>query len=120
MRKVINLETGLIEIIKYGTKIFTEPDINKRGCQSSNYYIYVSALDNILSAMKGRRIFERFGFNAKKEETPMMTSSKLITTFKEWEFNPKIADWKNIVTDETLTNYKPKPQLITILKIVLI
>lgn len=32
-RPVFNLETGLVEIIKYGTKIFTEPDMNKRGNQ---------------------------------------------------------------------------------------
>ncbi|MFH6966367.1 hypothetical protein [Flavobacterium sp. FlaQc-28] len=52
----------------------------------------------------------------------LIVANKDITELliKEWEFNPKIADWKNIVTDETLTNYKPKPQLFTILKIVLI
>ncbi len=30
-------------------------------------YIYAAALDNIFKAMKGLRIFERFGFNLPNE-----------------------------------------------------
>jgi hypothetical protein len=115
MRQVFNLEMGLIEIIKYGTKIFTEPDINKRGKQNSNYQIYVSALDNILSAMKGKRIFERFGFNAQKNEPSIFPMSKTVTNFEEWEFNPNIADWENLEDNRKLTAFEPPPILKAIL-----
>ena len=116
MRQVFNLETGLIEIIKYGTKIFTEPDMNKRGNQSTNYQIYVSALDNILSAMKGKRIFERFGFNVIKLEAKVITEPKIVTNFEELQFNPSVCDWQNVNTEEFLSGYKPNSQLISILQ----
>lgn len=116
IRKVYSLETGLIEIIKYGSKIFSEPDMNKRGNQNSNYQIYVSALDNILSAMKGKRIFERFGFNTGKAETTSTSEPQLITDFEEWEFNPKVADWENVNNDNKLTGYAPQSQLLSILE----
>jgi plasmid rolling circle replication initiator protein Rep len=115
MRKLYNAETGLIEIIKYGTKIFTEPDMNKRGNQNSNYQIYVSALDNILTAMKGKRIFERFGFNVEKQETISTNEPKVITDFEEWEFNPKVSDWENVETEKRLSGYIPNSQLTSIL-----
>ena len=60
---VYNLETALIETIKYGNKIFTEPDLNKKSNLKTPLKIYARALDNILGAMKGKRKFERFGFN---------------------------------------------------------
>ncbi|TWP23449.1 hypothetical protein ETU10_06890 [Apibacter muscae] len=70
IRKVENLERDLIEVIKYGSKIFTEPDIKRKSKkQNSNLapMIYIQALDAIFTAMKGKRIFERFGFNLPKQ-----------------------------------------------------
>jgi len=114
MREIFNAETGLIEIIKYGSKIFTEPDIKKKG-DSASYQIYVSALDNILTAMKGIRIFERFGFNAEKKEEIITKEPQPVVKYEQWEFNPQLFDWQNTATDEVLTGYKPKPQLTAIL-----
>ena len=114
MRKVFNAETGLIEIIKYGTKIFTEPDIKKKG-ENGSYQIYIAALDVILNAMKGKRIFERFGFNAEKKEKVTPIAPQPVTDYKQWEFNGKLSDWQNVDTDEVLTGYKPKHQLTAIL-----
>lgn len=114
MRKVFNVETGLIEIIKYGSKIFTEPDIKKKG-DSASYQIYVSALDNILTAMKGIRIFERFGFNAEKKEQIIVKEPQRVINSEQWEYNSQLFDWQNTATDEVLTGYKPKPQLTAIL-----
>lgn len=114
MREIFNVETGLIEIIKYGSKIFTEPDMKKKG-ENASYQIYVAALDNILTAMKGIRIFERFGFNAEKKEQIDIKESKRVTKYEEWEFNSQLFDWQNKTTDEVLTGYRPKPQLSAIL-----
>lgn len=114
MRKIFNAETGLIEIIKYGSKIFTEPDIKKKG-ESSSYQIYVSALDNILTAMKGKRIFERFGFNGEKKEVFETAEPRPVTIYNEWEFNPALSDWQDVNSAEVLTGFKPKSQLSAIL-----
>ena len=67
--KVDSLENSLIETIKYGSKIFTEPDLKKKCKQTTPPMIYAHALDNILVAMKGIRIFERFGFNLPQQPT---------------------------------------------------
>ncbi len=115
MRKVFNAETGLIEIIKYGSKIFTEPDIKKKG-DNSTYQIYVAALDNILTAMKGKRIFERFGFNSEQEKAFKITELQAVTKYTEWEYIPSKSDWQNVNScAEVLTGFKPKPQLSAIL-----
>ncbi|NDI99431.1 protein rep [Flavobacterium sp. LaA7.5] len=114
MREVFNPKTGLIEIIKYSSKIFTEPDIKKKG-ENSSYQIYVSALDTIFNAMKGKRIFDRFGFNTEKKAVIEITEPQPVTDYKQWEFNPKLSDWQNTDTDEILTGYTPKHQLTAIL-----
>ena len=57
IRPVKNLEHDLIETIKYGSKIFTDHDLNKKSKQPIKPMIYAYALDNILLPMKGKRIF---------------------------------------------------------------
>ena len=104
IRKVENLEHDLIETIKYGSKIFTEADLRKKGKQATAPMVYAYALDNILCAMKGKRIFDRFGFNLPtitKEETPQ----QLITDFDEYIFSTTNTDWINKSTGECLTGY---------------
>ena len=51
---------GLIEVVKYGSKIFTEPDPNKKNRKKITRYVYISALYNILSAMRNIHLFDRF------------------------------------------------------------
>ena len=104
IRKVENLEHDLIETIKYGSKIFTEADLRKKGKQATAPMVYAYALDNILCAMKGKRIFDRFGFNLPtitKEETPQ----QIITDFDEYIFSTTNTDWINKSTGECLTGY---------------
>ncbi len=116
LRKVYDLESGLIEIIKYGSKIFTEPDLKKGAKQTETVQIYVKALDTILSAMKGKRIFDRFGFNCHKKIKKERPKAKLLSNFKEWEFDPSSADWVNNRSDEVLTGYELSTQLETMLE----
>jgi len=46
-RRVEDRERDLIEIVKYGSKIFTEPDVNKKANSKGESHIYTAALDNI-------------------------------------------------------------------------
>jgi len=104
-------EKDLIELIKYGSKIFTEPDLKMKGKQGVPRHIYTAALDNILVAMKGLRLFDRFGFDlhdtAKRPKEP----SKALRRYKEWVFDPKLSDWVNSNTDEVLSGYCLPPDL---------
>ena len=115
LQPVNNLQTGLIEIIKYGSKIFTEPDLKKKAKATDTAYIYLNALDTILTAMKGKRIFDRFGFNAPKNTKPKYTPAKLLSTYKEWEYNAESCDWINPITGEVLTHFKLPSNLEAIL-----
>lgn len=111
---VYNLETALIETIKYGTKIFTEPDLKKKSKQKITPKIYARALDNILVAMKGKRIFERFGFNLPKQpEKESIT--KVVFDFEDWIFPSDASDWINTKTGESLTGYLPTMELYNLL-----
>lgn len=110
IRPVKNLEHDLIETIKYGSKIFTEPDLNKKSRQPVKPMIYAYALDNILVAMKGKRIFERFGFNLPKQP-PKKCTSKLIENFETWVFPNDANDWVNPETGEALTGYLQPSEL---------
>ncbi len=103
---VYNLETALIETIKYGSKIFTEPDLNKKRQLKTPPKIYARALDNILVAMKGKRIFERFGFNL-PEQPQQMNSTKVVVDFENWTFPKDSSDWVNDETGEALTGFLP-------------
>lgn len=107
LQKVYDLESGLIEIIKYGSKIFTEPDLKKRAKQTDTAQIYLKALDVILTSFKGKRIFDRFGFNAPKQKINKKSTVKLLSNFKEWEYDPEKADWVNTSNDEVyrILNY---------------
>ncbi|WP_027419803.1 hypothetical protein [Crocinitomix catalasitica] len=40
--KIKDIEKHLVEVIKYGTKIFTDPDA-KKGIKSKNYKLYARA-----------------------------------------------------------------------------
>ncbi len=103
---VYNLETALIETIKYGSKIFTEPDLNKKSNLKTPPKIYARALDNILVAMKGKRIFERFGFNL-PEQPQQINSTKVLVDFENWTFPKDSSDWVNDETGEALTGFLP-------------
>tara|TARA_R110002020_G_scaffold338747_1_gene554063 strand:- start:20 stop:733 length:714 start_codon:yes stop_codon:yes gene_type:complete len=116
LQPVHNLQTGLIEIIKYGSKIFTEPDLKKKAKETDTAYIYLRALDTILTAMKGKRIFDRFGFNAPKNYKPKYTPAKLLSNFSEWEYNTERSDWIDALTGEVLTEYKIPSHLQAILE----
>ena len=116
IKPITNLETGLIEIIKYGSKIFTEPDLKNKIKQTDTAHIYLKALDTILAAMKGGRIFDRFGFNAPKKSEIIFTPAKLLSSYNEWEYDIKSSDWVNPYTGELLTNYKIPSHLQAILE----
>ena len=114
LQPVRSNEGALIEIVKYGSKIFTEPDVNNKSANRSSKDLYSAALYNIFSAMKGIRIFERFGFDV-RSKTPQ-SKSQLLTEFQEWEYGKNCNDWINVKNDERLTGYIPPGDLIELLE----
>ncbi len=115
IRKVEDMTKDLIETIKYGSKIFTEPDLRRKEAKGESRYVYVSALDNILTAMAGRRIFDRFGFNLPPKESKSPNERHLIE-YNIWSYEPRTSDWVNLETGETLTGFLPSKELSILLK----
>ena len=114
LRRINNEENALEEIIKYGTKIFTDPTMNKKSKKKNSHKIYASALYNILHAMAGHRQFDRFGFNLPLQNRP--TPKKTITdNYDEWLFNSNIFDWFCPQTGEVLSEFQPSNELLHIL-----
>jgi hypothetical protein len=109
-RKVENLEKDLIEVIKYGSKIFTEPDMDKSAKSKIPRMVYAAALDNIFCALAKYRLFERFGFNLPKQPITKHEPGYL-QRYDEWAFEPSLHDWFNEETGELMTGFVPSTQL---------
>ena len=107
------MEKILIEILKYSSKIFTEPDLEKK--DKANSIICVAAYFNIIEAMKDRHIFDRFGFDLPKRDKPVK-KVQFVTAAKEWFYSSANTDWVEIEGELTLTGYTPPPLLSSMLE----
>jgi hypothetical protein len=114
-REVEDKEKDLIEVIKYETKVFTEPDGKKSKGKKGSAKIYIRALDNIHAAMKGLRLIDRFGFNAPKGEE-IKLESRLTDEYVQWQYDLRSRDWLSEEHESTLTAFIPELQLETILE----
>lgn len=114
MQPVTSTEKALIEIVKYGSKIFTEPDVTSKAGKKTDRDIYAAALDNIFTAMKGCRIFERFGFNLPKREKHRKTF--VVSDYQEWIFDHKFFDWIQCETGNPLSGFNPEQALVNLLE----
>ncbi|TNE29083.1 MAG: hypothetical protein EP346_07045 [Bacteroidetes bacterium] len=115
MRPVRNVTINMIEIIKYGSKIFTEPDLKKKSRgQIGQKKLYARALYNILAAMRGKRVFDRFGFNLPAESKAEIIKKTVDEV--DWVYIHTVKDWVNLETGECLTNYSPDPGLVELLE----
>jgi hypothetical protein len=97
---------ALKEIIKYGSKILTENDLKKKSKEKVSSSVYIKALYNILKALDGKRIFDRFGFNLPKKEKKVIPA-KVSVNYEEFKYDIVNADWVNQDTGEKLTDYQP-------------
>ena len=111
-----NKETDLVEIIKYGSKIFTDPDGKKRRDKRGSVKIYVRALDNIYAAMKGEHLTDRFGFNLPKKAKKEKSKEILTSDYIRWEYDLKSRDWLSEDYESTLTAFVPDAGLESILE----
>ena len=112
-RKVHDTERDLIETIKYGFKLFTDPEMKKNTARN-RAKIYVNAQLNIMDAFHKHRIFERFGFNLTKPNIEPSKPQK-VSHYEQFEFDLKAYNWINTDTGERFTDYLPDDDLVTVL-----
>lgn len=100
-REVGSMEKDLIDTIKYGSKIYTEPDRDKNIQSQVSPKVYAAALYNIYAAMKGLRIFDRFGFDLPKLERALKPA-QITTEYEEWVYLPEHQDWQATENEQLL------------------
>lgn len=110
-QRVRDVERNLVEVIKYGAKIFTDPEAKNKRKSTLPPIVYAAAMDTIFRALKPYRIFERFGFNLPK--SPKSSKIKAVSEgqCQDWIFAIEVFDWVNTKTGEGLTEYAPTAQL---------
>jgi len=109
IKKIEDLDHQLIEVIKYGAKIFTTPDVkNKKSGVPP--MVYIKALDIIYSAFKDIRLFDRIGFNLPNKIQAKPTTKQL-SSCDRWEYSPEQKDWISKATGELLTRFLPTAEL---------
>jgi len=114
-RKLCNLKVDLIETIKYGAKIIDDLDSTRKKKRSHNPTIYAAALHNIFVAMKGMRLFDRFGFDLPKK-SPCLAPARVTNDYNEWVFTADQHDWVSADSDDVLSSFQPKPSLMNLLE----
>ena len=108
-----DVKKDLIEIVKYGSKIFTEPDIANRilyNLPKKPSFIHVRALYNILVAMDGYDLFNTFGFELEEREKPSKHKKKA-TKYTDYAYDLSLPDWVNEEKGVRLTNYEVPNEL---------
>ncbi len=111
MKEIYNCETALIEVVKYGSKIFTEPDVKNKKDSKTPPAIYIDALDNILTAFDGRKLLQSFGFTLPATKDNTKPGETFITDFQEKFFDINCNDWIDTENGKGLTGYTPDPTL---------
>jgi|SRR6185437_8858424 len=106
----------LLEVIKYCTKVFTDPDKDKKFKIMKEHKVYAKALYNIYVAMRGHRIFERFGFNLPANMTKRAPKNTEVENSIKWKYDLKHFDWVGEDTAGLLTDYVPDANLKDILE----
>lgn len=101
-RPVKNMGKDLIEVIKYNTKVFTDPKDDKK--PTGIVKLYARAFYNIVAAMQGIRLFGTFGIKlpkTNKEPTP----ARIVTDYEEWQYIPEYNNWQHTENELTLFGY---------------
>lgn len=103
IRKINKLENGLIEVLKYATKIFTKEDpLKKKTKRKQRRKLYVAALHEINMAMRGRKLFNKFGFSLPPTvEKPKKETTVLIES-ENWVYDVERTDWVSVESAKKL------------------
>lgn len=86
-----------------------QQDLKKKKDWQIPPMIYAAALDEIFAAMKGLRIFDRFGFKApphQKQDIP----ATYIEEYQDWHYDLSLTDWMNYGTGGTIDRLRKRHQ----------
>ena len=113
-KKIEGFENCMIEVIKYGTKIFTIPKTDEDKGIKVKLIIYVKVMHNILTAMKGIRLFDRFWFDLPNHEKE--SKINVLANYDQMNYSSTIFDWIDDDSELRLTEYALPTKLVEIWK----
>lgn len=104
-RPIKDMTTDLVEVIKYGTKVFTDPEGKKK--PKGIVKMYPRAFYNIIVAMKGLRLFSSVGFILPKKDEEERQPARVVTDYEEWVHAAELQNWTNTERWEQLFDQNP-------------
>jgi hypothetical protein len=111
MRPVTDIEKDLIEVIKYSTKVFTEPDGKEANKKSKiPRKIYIAAMHEINKAFHNKKLIRKFGFTMPKE-TKQMPPTRTTRNYTDWEYDINKRNWINTDTGTSFVDFNISPRL---------
>ena len=93
-------KNSTLELFKYFTKVITKTKTGERG-------IYADAMDVIFNAIKGKRIFQNFGFKMEKPKENVIDKNDVGEVVALAIWIQELGDWANEDTGELLSDYIP-------------
>ena len=99
----------LIEVLKYSTKIFTDPDMKKGKKKTSDPVVYAAAIHEIYKAFKGLKLQNSYGFSLPKIEKETKTQVIPKSDTKKWNYMSKLRSYVDTETGELMYKEKHLP-----------
>jgi hypothetical protein len=120
LRIIEDVEKDLVEVIKYGAKILSDPDPNhkkkrKKG-DLTGLQIYANALHIIYKAMRNHRLYGSIGFKLPNTTENKNEPYRAVSNGEKWLYKPKKMDWISTSTGKHFTEYEIDGYLEYILK----
>ncbi|HEX5002292.1 MAG TPA: protein rep [Bacteroidia bacterium] len=116
MRRVHSNEACLVEIVKYGSKIFTEVDATITPSLKNSHKIYLKALYTIVEAMQSLRLFDRFGFNLPQVGQRPEALTTYFEHYQQGYYDTSRATWVETSSGQSLMDYTPNPSVTYLLE----
>jgi len=114
VRRIDDIESGSKEVFKYFTKVIH--DVKTTGGKTIKE-IHAFALHNIFAAIRGRRIFQSFGFKSDPPEFNIVVDDgdSELSGLSDGVYIFVENDWVNVETGEVISGYQAPERLMEIL-----
>ena len=116
--KIKDKEENLIEIIKYGVKVMTDPDMKKGKNRTQLPIIYAAAMHEIHKAFSGKKLLSKYGFSllpkGQEAKEQYIDDSKV----KAWSYDPIMSNYIEEITAEVMymNKHLPSAEIVYIAK----
>lgn len=111
--KIKDKEKNLMEVIKYGVKVLTDPDMEKGKNKTKLPIIYAAALHEIHKAFSRINLLSTYGFSLTQKDQEIIEQNVVDSKVKTWSFDPKTTNYIEESTAEVmyLNKYLPSSEI---------